>query len=242
VCFGPVVTAVSPLAEMRGTFSWARTSFHEFTHVIHLGLSHNRCPRWITEGIATWEEVHKNPSWSRNMRRELVDALANEQIIPVRELNGAFRTEQERTSKTKGVRDGIELAERHVTKRSEIAPDVDSSFGESPRNVFRVCQLVSRTESLDQPFLNPSMNMGGQTSYSLVVRVAPDAKKARYGSTGAFKQTMNSIRLDSMNGQFPNELTLSATVAIAKKRPPSSGHMRQKGNIRAPDRTGSNAD
>ena len=64
-----LVTAVSPLAEMRGTFSWARTSFHEFTHVIHLGLSHNRCPRWITEGIATWEEVNHNPSWSRNMRR-----------------------------------------------------------------------------------------------------------------------------------------------------------------------------
>ncbi|MBK7642003.1 MAG: tetratricopeptide repeat protein [Planctomycetes bacterium] len=94
VCFGPVVTAVSPLAEMRGTFSWARTSFHEFTHVIHLGLSHNRCPRWITEGIATWEEVNHNPSWSRNMRRDLVDALANEQLIPVRDLNAAFRTDR----------------------------------------------------------------------------------------------------------------------------------------------------
>ncbi|MBL8860643.1 MAG: tetratricopeptide repeat protein [Planctomycetes bacterium] len=91
VCFGPVVTAVSPLAEMRGTNSWARTSFHEFTHVIHLGLSHNRCPRWITEGLATWEEVHRNPSWTRNMRRELVDALACGELIRVREMNRAFR-------------------------------------------------------------------------------------------------------------------------------------------------------
>jgi tetratricopeptide (TPR) repeat protein len=91
VCFGPVVTAVSPLAELRGRFSWARTSFHEFTHVIHLGLSHNRCPRWITEGLATWEEENKNRAWSRNMRRELVDALANGDLIPVRELNRAFR-------------------------------------------------------------------------------------------------------------------------------------------------------
>ena len=91
VCFGPVVTAVSPLSELRGTFSWARTSYHEFTHVIHLGLSHNRCPRWITEGLATWEEVHKNPAWTRNMRRELVDSLANDDLIPVRELNRAFR-------------------------------------------------------------------------------------------------------------------------------------------------------
>jgi tetratricopeptide (TPR) repeat protein len=94
VCFGPVVTAVSPLAELRGTQSWARTSFHEFTHVIHLGLSHNRCPRWITEGLATWEEEHRNPTWTRNMRRELVDAIANGELIPVRELNRAFRSQR----------------------------------------------------------------------------------------------------------------------------------------------------
>lgn len=91
VCFGPVVTAVSPLAEMRGNNSWARTSFHEFTHVVHLGLSHNRCPRWITEGLATWEEVNRNPAWTRNMRRELVDAIASDELIRVREMNRAFR-------------------------------------------------------------------------------------------------------------------------------------------------------
>ncbi|MEM8713545.1 MAG: hypothetical protein AAGG01_21590, partial [Planctomycetota bacterium] len=91
VCFGPVVTAVSPLSRLRGSFSWARTGFHEFSHVVHLGLSNNRCPRWITEGLATWEEVQRNPTWSRNMRRDLVDAYANEDLIPLRELNRAFR-------------------------------------------------------------------------------------------------------------------------------------------------------
>jgi tetratricopeptide (TPR) repeat protein len=91
VCFGPVVTSVSPVSELRGKFSWARTSFHEFTHVVHLGLSHNRCPRWITEGLATWEEEQANPAWTRNMRRDLVDAAANGELIPVRELNRAFR-------------------------------------------------------------------------------------------------------------------------------------------------------
>ncbi|MEZ6019568.1 MAG: hypothetical protein R3F17_05535 [Planctomycetota bacterium] len=91
VCFGPVVTALSPLSSMRGNFSWARTGFHEFSHVVHLGLSHNRCPRWITEGLATWEEVNRNPSWTRNMRLDLLEARANGAIIPVRELNRAFR-------------------------------------------------------------------------------------------------------------------------------------------------------
>ncbi len=91
VCFGPVVTAVSPLSELRGNFSWARTAYHEYTHVVHLSLSHNRCPRWITEGLATWEEEEKNPAWSRNMRGDLVNAYANEMVIPVRDLNRAFR-------------------------------------------------------------------------------------------------------------------------------------------------------
>ncbi|MEM7306877.1 MAG: tetratricopeptide repeat protein [Planctomycetota bacterium] len=92
VCFGPVVTSVSPLSELRGGFSWARTAYHEYTHVVHLSLSHNRCPRWITEGLATWEEEEKNPAWSRNMRGDLLNAYANDNLIPVRDLNRAFRT------------------------------------------------------------------------------------------------------------------------------------------------------
>ena len=94
VCFGPVVTAVSPLCELRGGFSWARTAYHEYTHVVHLSLSHNRCPRWITEGLATWEEEEKNSGWSRNMRGDLHTAYANDNLIPVRELNRAFRTQR----------------------------------------------------------------------------------------------------------------------------------------------------
>ena len=72
VCFGPVVTAVSPLsrAARHASRGRARRSTSSRTS-IHLGLSHNRCPRWITEGLATWEEEQRNPAWTRNMRREL---------------------------------------------------------------------------------------------------------------------------------------------------------------------------
>jgi predicted Zn-dependent protease len=91
VCFGPVVTVLSPLGELRGSFAWTRSAYHEFTHVVHLGLSHNRCPRWVTEGLATWEETRKDRAWDRNMRRELIDARANDDVIPLRALNHAFR-------------------------------------------------------------------------------------------------------------------------------------------------------
>src|SRR6185369_7503062 len=45
-------------------------------------------------GIATWEEENRNPTWTRNMRRELVYAIANGDVIPVRELNRAFRSQR----------------------------------------------------------------------------------------------------------------------------------------------------
>ena len=43
VCFGKVVTAVSPRA---GPFNWGQIVWHELSHVFHLQISRNRVPRW----------------------------------------------------------------------------------------------------------------------------------------------------------------------------------------------------
>jgi hypothetical protein len=44
VCFGPVVTALSPRA---GSFDWAQITIQELAHVFHIQLSRNRVPRWF---------------------------------------------------------------------------------------------------------------------------------------------------------------------------------------------------
>lgn len=92
VCFGPVITSVSPLSEaFRGNFSYLDAAWHEYAHVVHLGLSRSRVPRWFTEGLATLEEKKRNPAFDRNMELELLEARATDTIYPVLELNAAFR-------------------------------------------------------------------------------------------------------------------------------------------------------
>lgn len=92
-CFGPFITLVSPGDGdvRRLDFMWEATVWHEFTHVLTLGLSRHRVPRWLTEGFSVYEEKARDPSWERGMDRELFDAFHNRDIPPVALLNRLFR-------------------------------------------------------------------------------------------------------------------------------------------------------
>ena len=244
VCFGPVVTAVSPLAEMRGTFSWARTSFHEFTHVIHLGLSHNRCPRWITEGIATWEEVNHDPSWSRNMRRDLVDAIANDQLIPTRELNAAFRTDRIIFAYYQGgllcemwVQSHGFPALVHLLEAFDAGKDLDEAFAEvlkqTPEEVDR--NFRKYAESLVSLLrIEPRWDAGRVTRLRLTLAAsAPADAKARARwcedwitvAAGSFQQgrkvdAQEALRhLGAEEAQHPRAALLRGEMALSEKDP-----------------------
>jgi tetratricopeptide (TPR) repeat protein len=91
VCFGHLVTLVSPRSEARWTFVWRRTALHELTHVITLGRSKKRVPRWFTEGLSVYEERCVKPSWYRDQIAELNDAVANDDLLRLRTFNAAFR-------------------------------------------------------------------------------------------------------------------------------------------------------
>ncbi len=95
-CFGPFITMVSPGdGDLRKQdFMWEATAWHEYTHVLTLGLSRHRVPRWLTEGFSVHEEKARNAAWERGMDRELFDAFHNEDIPPVRLLNRLFRGER----------------------------------------------------------------------------------------------------------------------------------------------------
>lgn len=93
VCFGRLITLVSPVdADLRrNDFMWEATAWHEYAHVLTLGVSDNRVPRWLTEGFSVHEERARDPSWERGMERELFDAFHNRDIPPVHLLNRLFR-------------------------------------------------------------------------------------------------------------------------------------------------------
>ena len=64
-CFGKVVTLDSPRARTPGEFNWEATLWHELAHVITLQMSNQRVPRWLTEGLSTFEEKRARPDWAR---------------------------------------------------------------------------------------------------------------------------------------------------------------------------------
>ncbi|MGF1468400.1 MAG: tetratricopeptide repeat protein [Sandaracinaceae bacterium] len=87
VCFGRVVTAMSP----RGSrVSWGEVTWHELAHVFHLQLSHNRVPRWFTEGLAEVEASMARPEWKRELDHRLWLALEGDRVPALGELNHAF--------------------------------------------------------------------------------------------------------------------------------------------------------
>ena len=90
-CFGRVVTMDSPRARPPGDFNWQSTLWHEIAHVITLQMSRQRLPRWLSEGISTYEEKRADPAWARDQALEFADALNRGQVLPLRELNSGFR-------------------------------------------------------------------------------------------------------------------------------------------------------
>lgn len=87
VCFGKVVTAISPRA---GPFNWGQITWHELAHVFHLQLSRNRVPRWFTEGLAEYETTIARPEWKREEDYDLWVALGQGRVPPLGRLNRAF--------------------------------------------------------------------------------------------------------------------------------------------------------
>ena len=89
VCFGRVITANSP-ASGTGTASWEATLWHEFCHVITLGLTKNKMPRWLSEGISVFEELQHDPNWGQHLTPVYREMILGKELTPVSELSGAF--------------------------------------------------------------------------------------------------------------------------------------------------------
>jgi tetratricopeptide (TPR) repeat protein len=87
VCFGQVITAMSPSV---GNINWAMVLWHELSHVFAIQLSNSRVPRWFTEGLSEYETIRARPEWRRENDSDLWSALQDGTLPSVSELNHAF--------------------------------------------------------------------------------------------------------------------------------------------------------
>ena len=90
VCFGSVITMNSPASQGTSPSNWEAVLWHEFCHVVTLTKTHNKMPRWLSEGISVYEEGLKNRSWGQSMTPEYREMILGDDLTPVSELSGAF--------------------------------------------------------------------------------------------------------------------------------------------------------
>jgi predicted Zn-dependent protease len=91
VCFGRVITANSPASQGETPSNWEAVLWHEFCHVTTLSKTHNKMPRWLSEGISVYEEGRENPGWGEVLNpryREMI--LDDAQFTPLSRLSSAF--------------------------------------------------------------------------------------------------------------------------------------------------------
>lgn len=90
VCFGPVITANSPAAQVSHAANWQAVLWHEFTHVITLQMTRNKMPRWLSEGISVWAELEHDTSWGQHMTPQYREMILGEEFTPIADLSSAF--------------------------------------------------------------------------------------------------------------------------------------------------------
>lgn len=90
VAFGPVVAVDGPAAPGMGEFNWGATLWHEIAHVVTLGATDNRIPRWLTEGLSVFEERRALPGWGDDLDPGFVLAWLQGRLHPVSRINDGF--------------------------------------------------------------------------------------------------------------------------------------------------------
>jgi len=87
VCFGQVITALSP---SNGNVNWGMILWHELGHVFAIQLSNSRVPRWFTEGLSEYETLIARPEWRRQNDVDVWTAYSEGRLPSVVELNSQF--------------------------------------------------------------------------------------------------------------------------------------------------------
>lgn len=90
VCFGDVITANSPASQDASPVNLESVLWHEFAHVITLNKTHNRMPRWLSEGISVYEERQRDSSWGERMNLAYRKMILEGELSPIGDMSQMF--------------------------------------------------------------------------------------------------------------------------------------------------------
>lgn len=90
VSFGNVLVMDAPQARGPAEFNLGSTAWHELAHTFTLGVSRNRVPRWVSEGLSVLEERRARAGWGARANVPFVQALSLDQLLPISRLNDGF--------------------------------------------------------------------------------------------------------------------------------------------------------
>ena len=90
VSFGTTLAMDSPSAREVGQFHWGSTAWHELAHTFTLGVTNNRVPRWLSEGLSVVEERRARPGWGEGVTPAFLAAYKAGRLHPVSRLNDGF--------------------------------------------------------------------------------------------------------------------------------------------------------
>jgi tetratricopeptide (TPR) repeat protein len=91
VSFGTTLAFDSPAAKDAGPFNWGSTVWHELAHTFTLGMTDNRVPRWLSEGLSVYEEHHgPRTGWGFAVTPDFLAAFKAGKLVPVSRMNDGF--------------------------------------------------------------------------------------------------------------------------------------------------------
>ena len=204
VSFGTVLAMDAPAARAPGDFNYASTAWHELAHTFTLGLSDNRVPRWISEGLSVLEERRTGHGWGMQVSLTFLETVAAGKLLPVSRIN-----------------EGL------------VRPSYPEQIGDSYLQASLVCEMIEAEHgvaALRAMLAGFARGWDMATVLQRTVRLTPTAfdahfdqwLRARYaiplaaiGTTSAGAPTPNPIRLAVKEG---STLLASGQVAAGLAR------------------------
>jgi cellulose synthase operon protein C len=226
VTFGEVIALDSPSGRPPGTYHWGETVWHEMSHVFILNATHNRVPRWFTEGLAVHEESQVAPGWGDRVSPEILVAIRDKKLLPIAELDRGFiRPEYPAQQIVSYFQGGKVLDYIHDRWGDDKILDMVHSYAQlktTPESIQENLQMSP--EEFDKAFMEWLYKDLGKTAASFdewrnrLKELAEAAKAKNWDEVLAKGDEVRRLYPDYVEGANPYEFLAEAHIAKGDKK------------------------